>query len=268
MVDSIINTSEVSLVKVLFTKPKGNDSPFDIVYISKPDVIYSESSDSSQTSTKDLSMLQEEIALQQAVSDVKKAPVKKSIPASTVSEEQPLLSEAIEMYSPKVVGSGVKDWGTVGQQMNQIFVAVKWSQFAEGVAIRFKLPPKSANESSEMLKFDIRTVYDSRPEIRMRVMSESGISIYQDDKWRPKITANWREYGFKVSGYPDDESILGGDNPIPRFVEILVRKPIIKTVPDHELILVRNLHLVEVDSPLEMIADTMEMMLKFSQSYG
>ena len=245
-------------IKILFKKPEGLDSPWDIIHISKPEIVYPELlADKVQSPDNKEKVL----SAKKAPSVLPKQAIPSAIAAEPAKENTPemsQLSKESQIRPPLVVGTGVKDWGTV-EQKDQIFVAVKWSQSTEGVAIRFKLPPKSTSELPERLKFEIRTAYNSYSDIRMRVMSGSDRTIYKDPKWRPKVTANWREYAFNISDYPDERSLLEYDDSNSRFVEILVRKPVAnRSVPDYELILIRNPRLVEFDPSLEILADTTE----------
>lgn len=259
MVHSKQNPTElasISKIKILFTKPEDSGSYLDIIHVSNPELIDTKplasktgSRGSEKRPPEALPVRQEKASSPQASLAVELVSENLAMP---VDAELPLLSGNIERQPPMVVGAGVKDWGTF-EQRDQMFVAVKWSQSAEGVAIRFKLPSQPEDELPGMLSFEMRTAYDSRPEVRTRVMSESGITIFQDGKWRPKANASWREYKFKLANYVDTNAPNNS-----RFIEILVRKPVIKTIPDHELILIRNLRLTEYNSPLEMLADKVE----------
>ena len=260
----------VSQIRVLFTKPKDGSFVEEVIHVNKPELIYPEyqaekaTSSGSEKKMRKLSSVvqkkappEDETPLQQSFSTDKKIPEEKQNLAGT---DLPLFSGNIEMYEPFVVGAGVEDWGTI-EQNDQMFVAVKWSQSTEGVAIRFKLPPKS-DELLAMLKFDIRTAYGSRSDIRLRVVTESGRvrTIYQDLKWRPKITSDWREYAFDFSGYVSDMNLFENDQPYYEFIEIMIRKPlpVIRTVRDHEIILIRNPRLVKPEPIFESIEDTVE----------
>lgn len=236
--------------KILFTKPKTSDPDFDVIHISKPKLMNTEARSSKanrrankKTTLTGWPILRKNPSSQNApLPTTEKTTAKKPAPVNT---ELPQPSKNFAIASSTVVGAGVKDWGTV-ENKDQMFVAVKWSQSAEGVAIRFKLPQLPPSQLPETLKLDVRTAYDSRSEIRMRVTSESGKIIYQDPKWRPKVTANWRGYEFDLSDYVDKKSFSKDKDATSGFVEILVRKPV-KTIPDHELILVRNPRFVESD---------------------
>lgn len=211
------DSTSISQIKILFAKPENdNDLAKDIIYVNKPELIYSKPFEDKEVS------LEEPI-----LADI----------------EFPLLSETIENYLPLITGTGVKDWGTV-ERTDQMFVVVKWSQSTKGVTIRFQLPSESTNEMLKMLKFDARTAYYSRSEIWMRVATESDITLYEDSSFQPEVTANWREYTFDFSGCTN----LEGDDSIAKFVEIFVKNPIVTTVSDRELILIRNPRLVKIQS--------------------